>query len=478
VHPPRVSSVRALIVGAVIVASTVPAAAQTAPAQRDPDSFIQRQRALERRLRSEFEAELSAAQRAAFDWGGWYGLHVFMFDDGAESSRTFRRHDLRLWGRASLENGAHDFYARTRLSVLDFNSGDSYDGDDHDVEGPNLERGTYRFDLRRAVLADGGAWIDSNIEVLAGRDLAHWGTGLVLSWPLDQIAVRGTVRDFELTGMFGRTVGSAEDFDLSRTANRMRRDFMGGQLTHRGFERHEPFVYALWQRDRNDEEFGWPVRDLDYDSLYLAIGSTGEVAKGFRYVAEAAYEAGTSHTGRLLEPENEIDAWALGLELEYLFASKRRTRASVEYLFGSGDGDRLDSPTDTLGRRTPGSQDTSFVGFGYRNTGLSFAPRYSNLHLWRAGASCFPWPEHPRLRNLELGADWLLYQKHHASGAVSDPTADIQSGYLGWEMDYYANWRVDADFAWTARFGAFFPGKAFSDRTTRTFLLVGMTWSF
>ena len=40
------------------------------------------------------------------------------------------------------------------------------------------------------------------------------------------------------------------------------------------------------------------------------------------------------------------------------------------------------------------------------------------------------------------------------------------------------NWRVDADLAWTARLGAFFPGKAFSDRTTRTVLLVGMTWSF
>jgi hypothetical protein len=96
----------------------------------------------------------------------------------------------------------------------------------------------------------------------------------------------------------------------------------------------------------------------------------------------------------------------------------------------------------------------------------------------RAGASIFPWPTSQRLRHLELGTDFYLYHKHHRSGAVSDPTANVQSGYLGWEMDYYANWQVSNDLFWTARLGVFFPGQAFSDRTTRTFLLLGMTWSF
>jgi hypothetical protein len=79
---------------------------------------------------------------------------------------------------------------------------------------------------------------------------------------------------------------------------------------------------------------------------------------------------------------------------------------------------------------------------------------------------------------VELGTDWFLYAKNHADAAVSDFTADQQSGYLGWEMDYYVNWRITSDLAWTTRFGAFFPGQAFSDRTTRTFFLTGVTWSF
>ena len=98
--------------------------------------------------------------------------------------------------------------------------------------------------------------------------------------------------------------------------------------------------------------------------------------------------------------------------------------------------------------------------------------------MWRVGGSFHPWPRDERLRRLEVGTDWYLYQKHHASAAVSDPTAAVGSGYLGWEMDYFLNWRVTSDLAWTARFGAFFPGDAFDDQTTRTFLLLGMTWSF
>ena len=46
---------------------------------------------------------------------------------------------------------------------------------------------------------------------------------------------------------------------------------------------------------------------------------------------------------------------------------------------------------------------------------------------------------------------------------VSDPTADEQSGYLGWEVDVFTNWRVTSDLAVTVRYGAFFPGDAFSD---------------
>ncbi|MGB2987835.1 MAG: hypothetical protein WBE26_18355 [Phycisphaerae bacterium] len=464
----------ALTVCAVV---TTVAAQPRAPSQAS-DSFVNQQRAVERRLRKEFDAEVGDAQRALFDWGGWYSSYVFLFDDGVESSRTLRRHDLRLWGRLVLDKGAHEFYARTRLSLLDFNAGDSYDGNDDDVEGPNLERGYYRFNLAKAIAANEDRAIGYNLVVTAGRDLVQFGGGITLAAPLDHVSIRGTYRAVEFTGLAGKTVGSTQDFDLSRTATRTRRNFFGGQVKYLGLERHEPFMYALWQRDRNREALFQPFQRYDYDSFYLGIGSMGEVVKGLRYAAECVYETGRSFGHGQFLHDNDISAWAVQAELEYLFPGKHKAKASIEYLFGSGDSDRFASPTNTAGGNVGHFADTSFIGFGYRDTGLSFAPRYSNLHMWRAGASCYPWPKHDRLRHLELGTDWYLYHKHHRDAAVSDPTAYVRSGYLGWEMDYYVNHQVTADVSWTARWGVFFPGSAFGDCSPRTFFLVGLTWSF
>jgi len=455
-----------------------PVAAQRGNSDRDPESFINQQRVVEQRVRQEFKAELGDSQRALFDWGGWYSHYVFVFNDGVDTTRTLRRHDLRLWSRFVIDEGAHELYARARTSLLDFNSGDSYGNDDDDIEGPNLERGYYRFDLAKALRVYQGRAIDFDASLLVGRDLVYVGTGLALATPLDHVSVKIAHGAFEVTSLAGQTVGSTQDFDLYRTAKRMHRDVFGAQVKYLGSQRHEPFVYALWQRDRNKEAARRFFRRLDYDSLYIGLGSTGELAKGLRYTAEVVYESGRSFSERLFQKGSEIRAWAGVFELEYLFPGPNKARASVEYLFGSGDSDRFASPTSTVPGTHGDFVDTSFASLGYRNTGLSFAPRYSNLHMCRAGASLFPWPEHPRLRRLELGTSWYMYYKHHRAGAVSDPTAMVRSGYLGWEMDYFANWQVAADLAWTLRCGVFFPGDAFDDCSSRMFFLLGFTWSF
>ncbi|MGD2110682.1 MAG: alginate export family protein [Phycisphaerae bacterium] len=456
----------------------VPAAGQAPDAGRDPESFVNQQRAVEERVRAAFDEEVGASQRALFDWGGWYSHYVFVFNDGVDPTRTLRRHDLRLWGRAVIDDGTHEVYARARTSLLDFNSGDSYDRNDDDVEGPNLERGYYRFDLTKALRVYRGTRSAIDASLLAGRDLVHFGSGITLATPLDHVSAKARYRGFELRGLVGTTVGSTQDFDFFRTAKRTRRDLAGLQLTYVAPERHEPFAYAMWQRDRNVEAARAFFRKFDYDSFYVGLGSSGELGKGLRYTAEVVHEGGRSFSERLFKRGSEIRAWAALLELEYLFPGAAKARASVEYLFGSGDSDRFASPTSTVPGTVGDFVDTSFVALGYHDTGLSFAPRYSNLHMWRTGGSLHPWPEHERLRRFEIGTNWYLFHKHHRGGAVSDPTATRGSGYLGWEMDYFVNWQVASDVAWTARWGMFFPGTAFDDRSSRMFLLVGLTWSF
>jgi Alginate export len=467
-----------VIVLAVLAGLAAPVLAQEPVPQRDPDAFVNQQRAVVERLRGEFDAQLGDAAGTAFDWGGWYSLHIFVFDDGVESSRTMRRHDRRFWGRLSLDDGAHTFYARVRLSLIDFNAGDSYDGNEDDIDGPNLERGVYRFDLSKWRRAMGQEPLDFNLVASAGRDLVVFGTGITLATPLDHVSLTTTYEDFEFTALAGKTVGSSQDFDLSRTAKRLRRNFLGSQLRYTGNEKHRPFVYALWQRDRNREFRLQPFRKFKYDSFYLGLGSTGELIDRLYYAAEFVYETGSSQNSRWFLKSSEIEAWAVRTQLEYLFRGERKARASVEYLFGSGDRDRENSPTNTIGGNHGDFKDNGFIAFGYRDTGLVLAPRYSNLHTWRVGGSYYPLPNDDRFSRLEIGTNWYLFYKNRHDGAISDPTSTIASGYVGWEMDYFLNWKVATDVSWTTRVGAFFPGRAYSDRTTRTFLLVGMTWSF
>ena len=245
-----------------------------------------------------------------------------------------------------------------------------------------------------------------------------------------------------------------------------------------GWDGHEPFFYIAWQDDHTTEDPPNLLQQYRYDSRYIGFGSTGELVQNLRYGTEWVIERGRSYGNARFIKRNTIKAWGFDHRLDYYFRHKSKPVVSAEWMFASGDANRLGSPTNAAGGNRNDKVDRGFIGFGFRDTGLSFAPRLSNIHVWRLGSSFRPLPEVEAAKNLELGTDWYLYYKHRSKAAISDGLAARQSGYLGWEMDYFANWRIVSDLAWTIRFGAFFPGKAFSDRTTRTFLLTGLTWSF
>ena len=40
------------------------------------------------------------------------------------------------------------------------------------------------------------------------------------------------------------------------------------------------------------------------------------------------------------------------------------------------------------------------------------------------------------------------------------------------------NWRITSDLSWTIRYGAFFPGRAFDDRSCRQFLMTAVILNF
>jgi len=475
-RPSWISSVICLVIVAAGLISTRPAGAQTAT-----ETFLAQQRQVEEQVRRQLDEQLPAGQKTLVDWGGWLSGYCSLWDDGRESSRTLRRTDLRLWASLNADEGIHQAYARMRMVFNNFNSGDSPFDDENDFEGPNLDRGWYRLDVTKLVAEHGSVGLPFDLAVKIGRDYVLWGTGYALSMPLDGIQISGKVGELAIDGLLARTIHSWNNLDTSRpNDDQSSRYFYGVQARYTGFERHEPFGYYLWQRDhQNDGNPLWYLQQWRYDSQYLGLGSTGELVPNWRYSAEIVYQQGRSYGHGQWRRANKIRAYGWDLQLEYLHPRRTHPKLALEYMFAGGDRDRLFSPTNAVGGNRRFTTDRGFNAFGYRDTGLALSPALSNIHIWRAGASFFPFEDQADwVSRLEAGTDWFLYCKNRARAAISDDLAVVRSGYVGWEMDYFVNWRFTSDLAWTVRYGTFFPGKAYEDKTTRTFLLTGLTWSF
>jgi hypothetical protein len=441
--------------------------------------FLERQRALERENDQKLQETLPTAQKFRVDSGGWFNFYFFLFDDGINSSRTLRQYEMRNWISFNADKGVHDGYIRVRTTFDDWNQGDEYGVHSNDLNGPDLDRGWYQFDIAKALRLHTSSSAPFELKVKGGRDLVMIGTGYALDLTLDHVQLQGEYLNFETTVIYGRTPSSTENNDRSRpVADHSDRRFWIFQEKYKGFDKHEPFFYAAFQDDRTGEDPPNYLQNYKYDSEYYGFGSTGELIDNLHYGSEWVIERGTSYGDRRFLFKDNIKAWGCDQRLDYYFKHKTKPVLSAEYMFASGDANRLGSPTNSVGGNRIDKVDRSFDGFGFRDTGLSFAPRLSNINVWRAGGSFRPLPDCEATKELELGADYYLYYKNKAIAAVSDSTADEGAGYLGWEMDYYANYRILSDLAWTVRFGTFFPGSAFSDQSTRTFLLTGITWSF
>ena len=411
-----------------------------------------------------------------WQWGGWIDYYIFHFDDGQQSSRLYNRPGLALWTRITVDDGAHELFARMRLTFNHFKPGDEVNRQE-DWQGPNFDRAWYRVDLGRALrLSEPSDPFQMAVKI--GRQEVLFGGGYALDMPLDALTVDASVGDFLVRGLLAKTIASTDNIDRGAPVqNHSNRNFFGVEVRYRGLQNHEPFAYAVWNQDHTGERPEDPLQNYSYDTQYFGIGSRGTLAHNFNYWAEAVFESGHSFGDGMIHSQDNVVAYGLNAGLEYLWDRPSRPRVAFEYMFASGDRDRHFSPTSAAGGNLHG-KDSSFVAFGYRDTGLSASPALSNIHIWKFGGSLRPLAGHDLFDEMELGSNWFIYHKNRAAGAISDPTADTRAGYVGWEMDYYVNWRFASDLSWTMRYGVFMPGHAFSDRSARHFVFSGIIWSF
>jgi len=454
-------------------------------------SSSQRERLLAEPFRLMMDQEVPTEKRALLDWGGWFrssywGLDEKVdrdFDGRKDVFRGLREQELRLWGFFNIDQ-VHNFYGRMKLDYLDWNNSSSYNNNESDWQGPNLDRGWYDFRLSRYRAAYGIAQTDYDLGLRVGRQYVEFGTGLALSVPLDAILLTGYYRDWQLTALGALSIPSSYNIDRSFSGNsKESRCYWGIELRYRGWIDHQPFVYYFEQADKdagsvrtfvnNQQSFG-------YDSRYVGLGSTGRFFhKDLLYICEVVGEFGKSYAWPGVDERQNIHAWAFDTELRYLLRDARLTQFELEYLLASGDSDRTSSPTNTIGGNKPHSVDHSFVGWGFRDTGLTMAPRPSNLGMIRLGASTFPMNNLKQFQGFKVGTNLYLFHKQQGEGAVSDNlSSDHPSSYLGSEMDLYADWRLTSDLSWMVRYGLFLPGDAFSQGSARHLLYTGVTLSF
>lgn len=440
------------------------------------DSFIQQQRLLNEKIHEEQARIAPLNSKVDFQFGGWFDYYLFHLQDGVQRSRVYQRPGFSPWARLSLDNGGHEFFARMRLTYDYFNQGDEFERR-QDWVGPNFDRAWYQIDGNRAFHLDAESPLQLKARI--GRQPVTFGTGYAFDMPVDAVLLEARMKALRVRGLVARTIASYPNVDRSPAVdNHQNRRFYGVETTYTGFSRHEPFAYVLWNQDHTDERHQEWRQEYSYDTTYIGFGSRGSLMERLSYWNEWVFETGHSFGDGNYIRQDYVEAWGFDIGLEYLFEGEWKPRASLEYMFAGGDSDRLGSPTGALGGNRNGREDTSFVGFGYRDTGIVAAPTLSNVHVWRLGGSLQPFPRSELLRDFEIGSNWFLIHKNRRTAAISDFSADRGSGFVGGEMDYFVNWRLGSDLSWTLRWGVFFPGEAYRDREARQTIFTGLTWSF
>lgn len=432
---------------------------------------------------------VSADQRAFLDYGAYFTFDYLTVDDNLNENHVLRQYDAVAFARLNVD-GVHEVFLRFRATYEDFNDGDSFDGRGDEFLDPDFDVAYYRFDLARYFGAYKGQEIDGNLVVKGGRDIVYWGNGLTLGQVIDGVTLSVNKGPFTVDAIAGVTPVRTVDFDASRPDFdfNTRRGFYGVMAAAQ-VAAHRPYVYGLMQRDYNKDEtldLGPVTTEFEYNSYYVAIGSSGNLGDRLVYGAEVVYQGGQTKSnsftvsGPFLSPVeqtvDDISAFAADFRLDYLFPDTGGTRLTGEFLLASGDDDRL-STTDTFGGNAPNTTDRAFNGFGIINTGQAFAPAVSNLLMLRAGVSTYPFREIRALRRFQVGVDLFAYGKFDEDAPIDEPTQDER--FLGWEPDFFLNWQVTSDVTLAMRYGVFFPNSdAFFEDDARHFFSTSVTVAF
>ena len=437
-------------------------------------------------IRIALDRQMPESRETGFDAGGWLTIAFFNYTDAAaDAHRQLMQYSIRGWASFN-HRGIHKVFFRGRLQYDDWADGDNPAGDPNgrgDDFDEEIERAWYQFDLGQLIALQSGQRPPVGFRLKVGRQFNTIGTALALSMRLDAIRADVTTQWVDFMFLFGNTDEESINIDTSDRIGHQDRMIFGVQATGK-VGQHRPFVYFLLNDDHTDDRPVSRTQKYEYDSYYIGVGSQGELVSRLSYIAEVVFQWGDTYSYNVSSGKDNIRAWAADAQLMYRFQGAMSPRVFFEYLFASGDNDRSGSSTATTGGNMRGTQDNAFNAFGFRDTGVAFAPKISNIHMIMVGGSFFPFESGCRwVERMEFGTKVFFYTKANSGGATSDTTSTNNASWLGWEWDVYCNWRITSDLVWTARYGFFDPGTAFTTTNgagdnIRHFFYTGVIFSF
>ena len=386
--------------------------------------------------------------------------------------------------------GVHRGYVRGQFSYQSYYRGDHF-GRNHDWQGPYVDLGFYQFDVDESIRRTTGKTVETwSADVSVGRQFLFVGRGISFGLNTDAVSLDWAWRDWAGLVFGSQSVQRGNDLVNNRGGiyQRSDREFFGAEIEYQGWDRRDLYGYVVSQWDTSSDTPG----DQEFDSEYWGVGSTGELLFGdpgdpwgipnLRYFGEFIVQSGQN--GTFVGTREPIRSWAVDTGLNYYWDAPGRPRFTAEYARATGDPSRSFSgqPQDLLFGNQVGTSEKTFLGFGYLNTGASFAPLFSNLEFVRFGAAMRPFDDSESLtwQNFEVGASSFIYWRPEQDSSISDVRANIPGErFLGHEWDLFVNWQMSSDLFLLMNYGVFFPHEGSyspgNDRS-RQFFTVNLNW--
>ncbi|MCS6985255.1 MAG: alginate export family protein [Leptospiraceae bacterium] len=272
--------------------------------------------------------------------------------------------------------------------------------------------------------------------------------------------------------------GRALDAQLTNAGRRL---FVGGEVTSIPLYGSRISTAVLYSKDFNTQK-NLEGRQFTYEPLYLSFASRGFfLDPRLRYLLEYIYATGNTINEGPANKKSLISAHALLADIFYslpFLPEKLRALASLQYAFGSGDGDRANGFDAAQVNRN--QHDNAFFYFGAFAGGFALKPRLTNIHILRPGFLIRPLGNFYAARQLLLSLKYSYYRKVITDGPISDPRAKEKESFIGHGLDTTISYDFRSDLKFFYAFGLFAPGDAYEkgERKTRQAHIFSVTLNF